>query len=321
MKSTSPSPSSPALPQNPAAARPARSRQRGDGGVIAILFLAGLAVSGVVGYFAGHKTSGKPTAEGKEVAHLQDKLDATAAKVGQENAAQIKVGQQLAAATTAALAAAGPEAKADPAVQLAGKTAARADNALALGAGALTPEQVEWVARLVADATAPEVARRAAAEAALQGKSADLQQSVEREGKLAARIETLTGEKRTADQKLIEHDASASAYRATVRLWLFVIVGGWVFVSFVLPLLVKSFPALGGIATAAHAVVGGLWAKTLAETKALARDASGALHNVLKVGADSAAAKAMQAEAAQWITPADGTDTRYQQALKDANVL
>lgn len=320
MQSTAPQAGQKHVAENPAGAS-RRSRQRGDFGASAMLVLGGLVVAAIVGYVAGHKTSGKPTAEGQAVAKAQAKIDATEVKVDQENAAQVKAGQQFAAATTSALAAAGPEAKADPAVQLASKTAAKADQALALGAGPLTPAQVDWVTKLVADAISPEVARRAQAEAALQDKTADLQKSVQREADLTTRIGVLEQDKREADAVLIAHDADASAFRARVRFWCFILVGGYVLVAFVLPVLAKAFPVVAPLAKIAHGIVGGLWSKWLAEKEALARDASGALHSVLQVAEKTNSIAAMKAEAAQWITPADGTDTRYQAALKEANVV
>lgn len=323
MKSTTPNIGSDTLQKTSTASSSTRSRTRGDGGVTLIFLLGCLIVSAVGGYVAGHKTSGKPTSEGKAVEKLQGKLDDAAAGINVENAKQVKVGQQFAATTTAALAAAGPEAKADPAVQLASKTAAKADGALALGAGPLTPEQVAWVTKLVADATSGEAKRTALAEAALAAKDSDLQKSVNSEAKLTARVGELEGQKRDADQKLIDHDGAASAFRATVWLWVYVLGGAYLAINFLLPLLAKSFPALGGVANAAHAVWSGLWAKTLAESKSLARDASGALHNVMAIAetGNAKTATAMKTEAATWITPADGTTIRYAQAVKDANVV
>lgn len=325
MKSTTPNIGSDTLQKTRTASSPLRSRSPGQRAFASIVIIGLVAlVGGVVGGFAiGHKTSGKPTSEGKAVAKLQGKLDAAAVGIDAENAKQVKAGQQLAATTTAALAAAGPEAKADPAVQLASKAAAKADAALSLGAGPLTPEQVAWVTKLVADATSGEAKRTALAEAALTAKDSDLQRSVEREAKLTTRIGELEGDKRVADQTLIEHDGAASAFRATVMLWVYGLVGAYVVINYLLPLLAKSFPALGGIATAAHAVWSGLWAKTLAESKSLARDTSGALHSVMAIAetGNAKTAAAIKTEAATWITPSDGTAVRYAQALKDANAV
>jgi len=293
-------------------------------GEVVTIVVIGLAVAAWGGWFLGHKTSSSTlTAAGKAVMDNQNKQDAAVAKITGEKTAEAKTGQQLTSAGSAALDAAPPDVQKDPAVDFARKAIKKAGTAFDFALGPLTPEQQKWVATIVADATSAASARQAAAERALGVKDGELQQSIEHVGKLESELADLRSERTKLDQALAAHDAEASAFRARVFFWIWILGGGYVFIAFVLPVLSKAFPVFGGIARVFHGIWAGLWAKTLSEAHGLAEDASGAVHSIgeiVKRDAPQVADKVIQ-ETKDWITPSDGTDARYRAALTEIKVL
>ena len=251
-----------------------------------------------------------------------------------EQSAQTRTGQSLVAATGAALGQAGAAAQADPAVQLAGRLNAKAGEALEQAVGPLTPAQAAWVAELVANATSASEARRAAAEQALTLSDRALAASASREEQRlreaaaaqaeAAQLSTINSQLRTRlDETLTEKDRVGGLLDTVLR-WALYLGFAYVLAVWVLPLLGAVFPAVRPLATAVHAVVAPLGAKALAEAQALARDASAALHNVVKrveEKGDAMLVRDVSAIRGEWITQNDGTAAAHDQALRDAHQI
>lgn len=246
---------------------------------------------------------------------------------------QVRTGQSLVAATGEALAAAGPAAQADPAVQFAGKTNAKAGEALAAAVGPLTPELRQWAIDIVRNATSASEAARAQAEAALQISDRDLAASQAREAQYlrdaaaaqarATQLEQISTKLRTQlDETLAEKDRVGGLLDTVLR-WALYLGIAYACAMYVLPLLGAVFPPLAPLATAVHAVVAPLGAKALKEAKSLAQDACAALHNVVQtVEAKAPAILAeVQAKKAEWITQNDGTAAREQEALRATNQI
>lgn len=251
-----------------------------------------------------------------------------------EQDTQTRTGQSFVAATGEALAAAGPAAKADPAVQFAGRTNAKAGEALTAAIGPLTPEVQVWAAELVRNATSASEAARAKAEAALHASDTALRASVDRESQhlreataaqaRAAQLETINATLRTQlDETLAEKDRVGGLLDTVLR-WALYLGIAYAFAMWVLPLLGAVFPPLAPISAAVHAVVAPLGAKALKEAKDLARDASAALHNVVQHVREKApadvVAKVDQIRG-EWITQNDGTAARHDAALREAQQL
>lgn len=246
-----------------------------------------------------------------------------------EQTAQTRTGQSLVAATGEALAAAGPAAKADPAVQFAGRTNAKAGEALEAAVGPLTPELQQWSIDLVRNATSASEAARAKAEAALQLSDRDLAASQAREAQYlresaaaqarASQLEQIAGALRTQlDETLAEKDR-VSDILDTVLRWALYLGIAYACAMWVLPLLGAVFPPLAPIAAAVHAIVAPLGAKALKEAKSLAQDACAALHNVVQHVREKAPADVVakvDAIRGEWITQNDGTAARADEALR-----
>jgi hypothetical protein len=250
-----------------------------------------------------------------------------------EQSAQTRTGQSLVAATGTALGQAGAAAQADPAVRLAGRLNAKAGEALEQAVGPLTPAQAAWVAELVANATSASEARRAAAEQALTLSDRALAASASREEQRlreaaaaqaeAAQLSTINTQLRTKlDETLAEKDRVGGLLDTVLR-WALYLGFGYVLAVWVLPLLGAVFPAVRPLATAVHAVVAPLGAKALAEAQALARDASAALHNVVKRVEEKAPQLSREVAEikGEWITQNDGTAAAHDQALRDAHQI
>ena len=279
----------------------------------------------------------------KEVERLrinQAAIDAAVAKALEadraahaEQTAQTRTGQTFVAGTGQALAGAGAAAKADPAVQLAGKLNAKAGEALEAAVGPLTQAQADWVAKLIADATSASEARRAAAEQALAGTTTELRASESRELEQLRRAATAEAERdqlREADttlrtkltETLTEKDRVGALLDTVLHYALYAAIA-YAIAAWLLPLIGAVFPVFKPIATAVHAVIAPLGAKALSEARDLARDASAALHNVVKVVEEKAPAvlAEVQAKKAEWITQTDGTAARHEEALREAQQI
>jgi len=250
-----------------------------------------------------------------------------------EQTEQTRTGQTFVAGTGQALAGAGDAAKADPAVQLAGRLNTKAGEALEAAVGPLTPAQADWVAKLIADATSASEAARARAELALQASDTRLRDSEQRERERLREAAAATEERdqlrgintqlqTKLSETLTEKDRVGALLDTVLRYALYAgiayAIGAWL-----LPLLGAVFPVFKPLATAVHAVIAPLGAKALSEAKDLARDAAAALHNVVKVVEEKAPAvlAEVQAKKAEWITQNDGTAARHDEALREAQQI
>ncbi len=254
-----------------------------------------------------------------------------AARAEQER--QTRTGQSLVAATGEALAAAGPAAQADPAVQFAGKANAKAGEALTAAVGPLTPELRQWAVDLVRNATSASESARAQAEQALQLSDRQLRDSEARESQhlreaaaaeaKAAQLEQINSALHTQLEETLAEKDRVGGLLDRVLHWALYFGIAYTFAMWVLPFVAAVFPALAPVNAAIHAIVAPLGAKALSEAKSLAHDASAALHNVLTRVQAKAPAVAAEAEAAkaEWITEADGTAARYQDALRATQQL
>jgi len=309
--------------------------------------IAGAIAIGTVAWKASHfhlfnagPSPAKITAQVQAVDNTQGKLDTATAtardaeqKAHAEQLAQTKQGQQYVEAAGQAIKAAAPEAKADPAIQLAGKLNDKAAGALAQAAGDLTAEQKAWVSQLIRDATNASEDRRASADKALSIADEALRQSAVRErGELdranAAReqADKLATEKKTLQTQLtqtLSEKSTLGEFTDTLIRWALYIGIAYVAIAYLLPLLALAFPVLKPIEAAAHAILAPFAAKAKADAEGLARDASAATHHLgqlIAAKAPQIAAEAQQIKS-EWLTEADGTAARADAALRQANVL
>lgn len=118
-----------------------------------------------------------------------------------------------------------------------------------------------------------------------------------------------------------ERDATARKWDRA-WFWIWVAVCAWIAAQ-VLPMVAKLIPAVAPAATAISAIASPISTYALGRAKALAKDASAALHNVVTAVKDKAPAIVDQVEKikAEWITPEDGTTTAYTAALKEAQQI
>ena len=118
-----------------------------------------------------------------------------------------------------------------------------------------------------------------------------------------------------------ERDATARKWD-NLWLWIWIVAGLWIAAQ-VLPMVAKFIPALAPAATVLSAVVAPMGTRALSQAKALGRDASAALHNVMAKIEEKAPALITEAKAirAEWITQADGTAAAHDEALREAQQL
>lgn len=118
-----------------------------------------------------------------------------------------------------------------------------------------------------------------------------------------------------------ERDATARKWDR-LWLWIWIAAGAWIAAQ-VLPLIARLVPAVAPAATALSAIAAPISTYALGRAKALAKDASAALHNVVTTVQDKAPAIAAQVEQikAEWITPEDGTAAAYRETLRAADQI
>jgi len=118
-----------------------------------------------------------------------------------------------------------------------------------------------------------------------------------------------------------ERDATARKWDR-LWLWIWIAAGAWIAAQ-VLPMVAKLIPAVAPAATAISAIASPISTYALGRAKALAKDASAALHNVVTAVKDKAPAIVDQVEKikAEWITPEDGTAAAYEQTLRAADQI
>ncbi|MBK8477463.1 MAG: hypothetical protein IPL39_14515 [Opitutaceae bacterium] len=118
-----------------------------------------------------------------------------------------------------------------------------------------------------------------------------------------------------------ERDATARRWER-LWFWIWIAAGAWIAAQ-VLPLLARLVPAIAPAATAIAAIASPISTYALGKAKALAKDASSALHNVVTAVHEKAPGIVDQVERikAEWITPEDGTTTAYTAALREAQQI
>lgn len=118
-----------------------------------------------------------------------------------------------------------------------------------------------------------------------------------------------------------ERDATARKWDR-LWLWIWIAAGAWIAAQ-VLPVIARLIPAVAPAATALSAIAAPISTYALGRARALAKDASAALHNVVTTVQEKAPAIVAQVEQikAEWITPEDGTTTAYTAALKEAQQI
>jgi hypothetical protein len=118
-----------------------------------------------------------------------------------------------------------------------------------------------------------------------------------------------------------ERDAIARKWDR-LWLWVYIALGAWLAAQ-LLPLIAKLIPAVAPAATAISAIAAPLSTYALGRARALAKDASAALHNVVTTVQAKAPLLGAEIEKikGEWITPEDGTTTAYTAALREAQQL
>lgn len=118
-----------------------------------------------------------------------------------------------------------------------------------------------------------------------------------------------------------ERDATARKWDR-LWLWIWIAAGAWIAAQ-VLPMVAKLIPAVAPAATAISAIASPISTYALGRAKALAKDASAALHNVVTTVQEKAPDIVAQVEKvrSEWITHEDGTHAAYTAALKEAQQI
>ena len=332
------------------------SAVRGFAAVI-LVYILGAAGAGLAGYkFMKWDPLGdaRIKAEAKKLADSSKRfddaiqqLDAAKAAVQQHQAEidattkkQTQTGQTWVAATGQSLAGAPDDVRANLHVAAAIKSNAVAAQALEDAVGKIGSDQLAMVLQFVTNATSASETRRAHSYAQLQvvqQQLADMRQQKETETKLKEEAvkkqqvaEAAYQRTQQANQSVMGNLQSAltdnTGLAGLVHRLFFWLKAGllvYVLIVWVLPLLAHMFPGLKPAADLAHAVMAPLTAKAKAEAENLARDASAATHVVLTHIEEKAPGVLAEAKtkAAEWLTEADGTKARFDNKLREAQLL
>lgn len=335
---------------------PRSSAVRGFAAVI-VVYALGAAAAGLAGYKfmkwdplgdARIKTEAQKLADtSKRFDDAVAQLDAARAEVQKHQAEidattkkQTQTGQTWVAATGQSLAAAPDEIKAEVHVAAAIKANAVAASALEDAVGKMSAEQITAVLQFVANATSASESRRAQADAQLQlaqQQLADMRQQKDAETKAK---EAAVEKQKAAEQAYVRtkqaNDSVMNKLQSALSdntgmdgvlgklfFWLKLGLLVYVLIAYVLPLLANMFPGLKPAADLAHAVLAPLTAKAKAEAENLARDASAATHVVLTQIEEKAPSILAEAKtkAGEWLTEADGTKARFDNKLREAQLL
>lgn len=202
-------------------------------------------------------------------------------------------------------------------------TSARAD--LDTARGSLPPDELSGLRQLVEQLRSDNTALQRAGEQALSalekqsGQHAEiLRAAIAAETKARERVTELEQKERAW---ALERDATARKWDR-LWFWIWVAAGAW-FAAQLLPLAAKLIPQLAPAATVVTSIASPLASYALTKAKALANDASAALHNVVttvQAKAPELAAKIEEVKS-EWITAHDGTTTAYTAALKETNQI
>lgn len=202
-------------------------------------------------------------------------------------------------------------------------TGARAD--LDTARGSLPPDELSGLRQLVEQLRSDNASLQRAGEQALAALDTSSAQHAEILRTALAETERLRLKAEKADADALEwareRDATARKWDR-FWLWVWVAVGAWIAAQ-VLPVVAKLIPAVAPAATAISAIAAPISTYALGRAKALAKDASAALHNVVTTVQAKAPVLGAEIEKlkAEWITPEDGTTTAYAAALKEAQQI
>lgn len=331
-----------------------KSRHRGLAS-IAVVYLLGFIVTGVVGYKVLHWD---PTKEDR-VEAASKKLEESEAKLSAATAAlnsarenerqhaqaaaddareQTRAGQTWVAATGQALTGAPAGVRGDLHVSAALHANSVAAQALEGAVGKLTPAQAAEVLAFINDATSASEARRAQADAELadaKKQLAELAQARQQQEQLTRAAEAKVN---TAQQAV---SRAASVVGRTVAhlnatlssnsdlggllehffYYLKLAIIFYIVAIYILPLLAHMFPGLAPLADVAHALLSPLAHTAKIQAEALARDASAATDELLSHIEEKAPGILAEArtKVSAWITEADGTRERYEKMLRTAH--
>ena len=124
-------------------------------------------------------------------------------------------------------------------------------------------------------------------------------------------------------QSALSDNAGMGGVLGRLFFWLKLGLLIYVLIAYVLPLLANMFPGLKPAADLAHAVLAPLTAKAKAEAENLARDASAATHVAMTQIEEKAPTILAEAKAkvGEWLTEADGTKARFDNKLREAQLL
>ena len=202
-------------------------------------------------------------------------------------------------------------------------SAARAD--LDTARGPKAPDELSGLRQLVEQLRSDNASLQRAGEQALSALDTSsaqhaeiLRTAVANEAKLRERADKADA---AALDWARERDATARKWD-NLWLWIWIVAGLWIAAQ-LLPMVAKFIPALAPAATVLSAVVAPMGTRALAQAKALGRDASAALHNVMASIEEKAPTLIAEAKAirAEWITQADGTAAAHDEALREAQQL
>ncbi len=292
-------------------------------GIAAVIVIAVVALLGGAGYWLGTKSGGaaaNPTKAGQAVLDNTAKQEAVVAEVKNNQLKEVKGAQQLVKAESFAL---NKVTSTEPAVNLIKDLNWRANLALDHGVGALSFDETQWALNLVTGMLSEEQAKVAVATKMLADKDKELEFSIEQIKSLTSQKVQLENTAKVLEGKLVTEDAVAVAFRDKVMFWVWLISGGYIFITFGLPILSASFPALKGLSSGLMAVLSPFLHKAKVEAEKLRNDTIGFAHEVEEKvkSAGIIASKEVNEIKSQWITQNDGTAHGYDQVKRDMNLL
>jgi len=292
-------------------------------GVAPVIIILAVALLGGTGYWLGSKGGGgaaSPTKAGQAVLDNTTKQEAVIAQIDLNHDKQVKGAQQLVKAESFALE---KVTSTEPAVDLLKDLNWRANLALDHGVGALSFDETQWALNLVINKLSEEQAKVAIANKMLADKDKELELSIDKIKSLTSQKVQLETTAKVLEGKLVTEDAIAVAFKDKVMFWVWLIGGGYVFITFILPILSNSFPALKALSNGLGAVISPFLHKAKVEAEKLRNDTIGYAHEVEEKvkNAGVIAAKEVNEIKSQWITQNDGTAHGFDQVKRDMNLL
>ncbi len=292
-------------------------------GVAPVIIILAVALLGGTGYWLGSKGGGgaaSPTKAGQAVLDNTAKQDAIVAQVKDNQLKEIKGAQQLVKAQEFAL---DKVTSTEPAVGLIKDLNWRAGLALDHAAGPLSVDETQWALNLVINKLSEEQAKVAVANKMLADKDKELELSIDKIKSLTSQKVQLETTAKILEGKLVTEDAIAVAVKDRVMFWVWLIGGGYVFITFILPVLAASFPALKTLSNGLGAVISPFLHKAKVEAEKLRNDTIGYVHEVEEKAKNAGviAAKEVNEIKSQWITQNDGAAASFDKVKRDMNLL